>query len=405
MRIIIIDLLFSWPPHGGADVDVYHVARGLIAQGHDVRLLFIRETSVWERGQADITTLPFPAECLSFEPASFTESEVCRRIVEAVNRTDPAFIFLAQGYFLKVPLILALKQYPIISRCYAHETACHKDILRFKHGAPCPNEYKRTPDTCRACALESHRNAIITNTYNAWTQEYRATSAWSPSFYMRFRNAMHSLHGVIVTNQQMRTQVTGLCERIHVIPPGVDVERFALAAEKKRNDCPVLLAPGRMEDPAKGMGMLLDAAARLAEAGRRFELHVTLPEGHGGPSWLKPIGKVDHEEMPKTYQGADICVVPSVWEEPFGIVALEAMASGVPVCASRTGGLQDIVVHEKTGTLFTPGDANALAATLDKMLDNRDELKTMGMAGRTRVLEHYTWDNVLECHYKNLFQY
>ena len=404
MRIIIIDLLFSWPPHGGADVDVYHVARGLRDQGHEVSLLFIKESSIWERGQADINALPFPAECLSFESKSFTESFVCERIGEAVSHVHPDFIFLAQGYFLKVPLILALKKYPIISRCYAHETACHKDILRFKRNVPCPNEYWRTPDICRDCALESHRSAIVTGNYNAWTQEYEATCAWSSSFYDRFLEAMQALYGVIVTNRQMCDQVAGLCNRIFVIPPGVDVNRFSSTTQKVRNEKPILFAPGRMEDPAKGMQVLLDAAAKLADSGRSFELHVTLPEGYNGPSWLKPIGKIDHADMPQVYQATDLCVVPSIWEEPFGIVALEAMASELPVCASRTGGLQDIVLHEETGMLFTPGNAESLAETLARMIDNRDELDRMGKAGRTRVLEQYTWDKILERHYTNLFQ-
>ena len=65
---------------------------------------------------------------------------------------------------------------------------------------------------------------------------------------------MHALHGVIVTNQQMRRQVTGLCKRIYVIPHGVDAGRFAPAAEKQWNERPVLFAPGRMERCLKVMG-------------------------------------------------------------------------------------------------------------------------------------------------------
>lgn len=404
MRIVLVDLLFSWPPHGGADVDVYHVAQRLMAQGHEVHLIFVREPLSWERGQADDTALPFPAECLSFSEGTLTEAAVVARVREAVAKYCPDFVFLTQGYFLKIPLALALKEYRVISRCYAHETACHRDILRFKNGAPCPNEYRRTPDVCRACALEHQRSAIQQGRHNAWSHEYMTTRAWSQEFYDRFIKAMRSLYAVVITTEQMREQVAGLCDRIHVIPNGVEATRFVPLERDSESEVPVIFSPGRMEDPAKGIQVLLDAAAMLADEGRKFEVHATLPEGHGGPPWLKAVGKISQEEMPRAYQEADICVVPSVWDEPFGIVALEAMASGLPVCATRAGGLQDIVIHEQTGLLFERGNAAALAAALAKMLDNKTICRAMGEAGRTRVLEEYRWEKIMEEYYPPLFR-
>lgn len=404
MRIAIIDLLFSWPPHGGADVDVYHVAQGLCAQGHETHLIFIRDPSTWERGQADAGALPFSAECLSFAAGALTEAAVTAQIRQAVVNYRPDYVFLTQAYFFKVPLILALKDFRVISRCYAHETACHRDILRFKDGGPCPNEYRRTPDICRACAVTSQRDTIRRGRHNAWSQEYLATNAWSTEFYDRFMEAMHSLYGLVVTTKQMRDQVAGLCDNIHVIPNGVEVTRFAPSLQTSDPQMPVIFSPGRMEDPAKGMQVLLDAASMLADEGRNFEVCATLPEGHGGPTWLKAVGKIAYEDMPRIYQNADICVVPSVWDEPFGIVALEAMASGLPVCATRAGGLQDIVVHEKTGLLFDRGNAASLADGLRKMLENDTLRRTMGMAGRSRVVDNYRWESILEDFYPLLFQ-
>jgi len=403
MRITIIDLLFSWPPHGGADVDVFHVARGLRALGHEASLLFVREASCWERGQADPGMLPFPADQISFAENGMTEENVVAQVGERVARYEPDFIVLTQGYFLKVPLILALQRYRVISRCYAHETACHKDILRFKNGAPCPNEYRRTPDICRACALESRRADVLKGGGDAWSREYVATQAWTPAFYDRFIAAMRALYAVVVTTEQMRPQVAGLCDRIHIIPHGVDTARFDPAGMAPQEKPPVILAAGRMEDPAKGMKALLDAAAMLADEGRRFELRATLPEGGAYPVWLKPVGKISHDDMPGLYREADVCVVPSLWDEPFGIVALEAMASALPVCASRVGGLQDIILDKTTGLLFERGNAAALAAALRRLLENGQMRRTMGKAGRARAVEHYGWDALIERHYPSLF--
>jgi len=213
------------------------------------------------------------------------------------------------------------------------------------------------------------------------------------------------LYAVVITTEQMRDQVAGLCDNIHVIPNGVEVTRFVPSIKDPEREKPVLFSPGRMEDPAKGIQVLLDAAAMLAAEGRKFEVRATLPEGHGGPPWLKAVGKIAQEDMPRAYQEADICVVPSVWNEPFGIVALEAMASGLPVCATRAGGLQEIVVHEQTGLLFERGSAVSLADALRKMLDNKAVCRTMGQAGRTRVLERYNWEMILKQYYPPLFQY
>ncbi len=402
-RIAIVDLLFSWPPHGGADVDVYHVTQGLCAQGHDARLFFVHDPASWERGQADPAALPFPAERLLFAPGEMNEATLTARIRERLDQWQPDFVLLTQGYFFKTPLILALGAYRVISRCYAHETACHRDILRFKDGAPCPYEYRHTPEICRACALAHQRTAITQHHYNAWTQEYMGTQAWTPAYYDRFMEAMQSLYAVIVTTKQMRTQVEGLCKRIHVVPHGVDAQRFTPRTDAPPDGPPVIFAPGRLEDPAKGLDVLLAAAQLLADEGRRFTVQATVPEGRSGPDWLRALGKIPPDAMVRAYQQADIAVVPSVWDEPFGIVALEAMAAALPVCAAQVGGLQDIVVHGETGMLFERGNAPALADALRPLLDDQEARHTMGAAGRDRVLKRYQWDTVLQEHYPPLF--
>ncbi len=403
MRIAIVDLLFSWPPHGGADVDVYQVAQGLCARGHEVHLFYVHDPSSWERGQATADALPFPAKRLVFSPGGLTLAGVTGRIREELERWSPDYVLLTQGYFLKTPIALALRNFRVISRCYAHETACHKDILRFKDGAPCPNEYYRTPDLCRACAAESQRSAITQRHYNAWTWEYMETQAWTPDYYKQFMDAMRSLHAVIVTTEQMRAQVAELCNQIHVVPHGVDPEQFTPRGNAAADAPPVIFAPGRLEDPAKGLDILLAGTQLLADEGRRFEVRVTLPEGRSGPPWLHPLGKIPHDAMPRAYQEADISVTPSLWDEPFGIVALEAMATALPVCASEAGGLRDIVVHGETGMLFERGNAKALAAALRPLLDDPALRRQMGAAGRARVLQEYQWDVVLERYYGPMF--
>jgi D-inositol-3-phosphate glycosyltransferase len=105
------------------------------------------------------------------------------------------------------------------------------------------------------------------------------------------------------------------------------------------------------------------------------------------------LGRVEHAEMPKLLQSADV-VVTVPWYEPFGIVPLEAMACGRPVIAAAVGGLADTVVDGVTGILVPARDPQALAAALRALATDQIRCEGYGMAGRQRVLARYTWDRV-----------
>jgi glycosyltransferase involved in cell wall biosynthesis len=97
--------------------------------------------------------------------------------------------------------------------------------------------------------------------------------------------------------------------------------------------------------------------------------------------------------LPAYYAAADVCVVPSHYE-PFGLVAIEAMASGTPVVASDVGGLQFTVIPEETGLLAQPKDEVAFAAAIDRILSNPEWRNQLGLAARERVEQKFSWDGV-----------
>jgi starch synthase len=80
--------------------------------------------------------------------------------------------------------------------------------------------------------------------------------------------------------------------------------------------------------------------------------------------------------------------------EPFGIINLEAMACGRPVVASAVGGIPEVVVPGKTGLLVPPADPGALAEALNCVLRDRAMARQMGLAGRRRVEEHFSWISI-----------
>ncbi len=401
MRLAFVDLLFSWPPHGGADVDLYHVVQGIQSAGHEVQVFGVRSDLSWERGDFVAEELPFPAVVVDLGGRVPDRKHLPAQLREAVDAWRPDAVFVCDGFLLKPYVINALAQYPLVARYYAYEAVCQRDILHFKDGQPCPNLYPTTPDACRRCALEHLGPEIRRGVGLSWVQEYLGARAYAPGYHQVLLDALGNLEAAIVYNERMGGQLAPYCRDVAVVPGGVDPAQFPFAEVPSRGqeDRKIILMAGRAEDPAKGLATLLEAGELLRRERGDFEIQATLPVDDPGPEWLHPLGWCPHEKIKALYATCDVCVAPSIWEEPFGIVALEAMATGRPVCASRVGGLQEIVHHGETGLLFSAGDGAGLARHLATLLDDAVLRSRMGAAGRRLVEQEYDWRVIVERHY------
>lgn len=141
----------------------------------------------------------------------------------------------------------------------------------------------------------------------------------------------------------------------------------------------------------KGIGVLLDAYERT---GFGVPLVVLGPRHSDTPTrWpggVTVVHDVPHDQVLAAWPHAGVAVVPSVWPEPFGMVAVEALTAGVPVVASATGGLIDIVDDEVTGLLVPPGDADALAAAVRRLVEDRNLAERLGREGAVRAARFAT---------------
>jgi glycosyltransferase involved in cell wall biosynthesis len=155
----------------------------------------------------------------------------------------------------------------------------------------------------------------------------------------------------------------------------------------------------------KGLHWLLDA---YAGGGLRLPLVVVgTPRRDMPRTW--PAGvvvrtDVPHHEVMAAWRHAGIGLVPSLWPEPFGLVAVEAMRSGVPVVASRIGALPEIVVHGSTGFLVTPGNTTELRAAIRRLDEDPAVRRKMGAAGLVRA-DQFSAETVTrryEQHYRRL---
>ena len=199
--------------------------------------------------------------------------------------------------------------------------------------------------------------------------------------------------------------------RIRLAPCGVDLSTFRpLDREESRqrlglNGDKVLLYVGRIES-LKGVELLVHTAALLdtcepvrvlvvgddngqdREVDRLRRLAETLQVDDA----FHFVGRVAQEELPVYYSAADVCVVPSFYES-FGLAALESMACGTPVVASRVGGLSTVVRHGSTGYLKSWRCPEAFASSLEMIISSKSLQSSMGLAARRRA-EDMSWDKV-----------
>jgi glycosyltransferase involved in cell wall biosynthesis len=195
----------------------------------------------------------------------------------------------------------------------------------------------------------------------------------------------------------------GLTGELELLPLGVDVERFRPIDRPAPSGRLRVGFVGRLI-PQKGVDVLVGALAHdnrldadVYGAGPEFETLVTLADELGLSSRVTFHGYVDEAALPEVFPTFDVLAVPSLpvsgWLEQFGRVVVEAQASGVPVVASASGALPDVV--GQAGILAPPGDPMALAAALVRMLDEPglwDRLRSEG----TESVGRYSWERVAE---------
>ena len=200
--------------------------------------------------------------------------------------------------------------------------------------------------------------------------------------------------------------------RLVVIPNGVDPAPFDRARAIDRGSIGVppvaflTIYVGRL-DPQKGLGFLLEAASKVAEA--RADWHLALVgdgpdrEALRSRSDSHPLLKQRvhwlgrRDDVPALLKAADVLVLPSLWEGMPNVV-LEAMAARLAVIGTAVEGTEDLVIPERTGWLVPPRDPRALAGALLEAVDDPSRLRRFGEAARDRVEASFTPARVVEAY-------
>jgi len=200
--------------------------------------------------------------------------------------------------------------------------------------------------------------------------------------------------------------------RLVEVPNGVDHQRFHPGIDSSAlrgryglpHASPIVLFVATLDAAHyfKGLRVLLAALPLLPAAtlvvvggGDRRQAYESEARAAGLASRVRFVGPVSEAELPCHFALADVVSVPSITRgEAFGLVIVEAMATGKPVVASRLPGVRSVVDDGTTGLLAEPGDAADLAAKLRVALDDPILARRMGARGRQKVEERYDWRRI-----------
>lgn len=195
--------------------------------------------------------------------------------------------------------------------------------------------------------------------------------------------------------------------KMEVIPDGLDLGRFEPVQREVNPKKVRVLTIGRLI-PRKGFQFLIRALPHIIEnAVADFEIEIVgdgpyqaellkLAETLGVGSHIRWAGSVPYAELPEKYRAADVFVLPSL-AEGMPLVVLEAMGTGLPIVASAVQGIDELVAEGINGALFEPGDVEALANALVRLINAGETRVKMGKASVARVAP-YDWKHIADAY-------
>lgn len=347
MKIAAIDWLFNWSRDGGdsgARTDTFLILSGLARRGHDVSLIVPSSHSqIFPRGVVKTSVLPLPFKLLRVREGwvgNFIKGmEYC--IQERLRRGhsfDHYMVF--DSWYMKPQTIEMVAKYgrPNV-RQYSYESFCPMAYHRVLNGQPCQGSIFLDTYKCILCGrghywqmLEAgpkRRDACLEYMESrAWTSDYRQIS-----FDAHIKASITSMGSVV--GKFLKKNF----DDVQVIPGMMSCEFEVTDPEN------YIVIPGRCDDPIKGVRQTVRAIAQTTD----YSIYITGSESVEGATSLGWLSLHAYRDL---LRQARAVVVPSICEEGFGIVALDALTFGVPVIARNRGGLRDIVIHGVNGFLY-----------------------------------------------------
>ena len=252
-----------------------------------------------------------------------------------------------------------------------------------------------------------------------WTAPTKGTFEWGKAlgWWTGARRVLDNASAILCVGQNEQAEVQSRFPRKNVIhlPNGVDAQRFASgdgAGFRARHSIPasafVIVVVGRI-DPQKNQLLALRILAEMRRGGLHAHLVLIGPVTNadydatlnreieaGGLTEFVTLsrGLRSHDpELVNAYHAASLFLLPSI-HEPFGIVILEAWAAGLPVVASRVGGVPSFVINGEDGALFPPDDLDAACSLVRHLAANPEARLRLANTGQKKARQEFGWDRI-----------
>lgn len=383
----ILQTTDSYPPPlvGGRDLQTQLLSHELVARGHTVEVACLAGSAgavtEWD-GPVRVHRLEGWARVLRglyvdpdkpFHP-TLPDPGMMRQLRSLIAAFRPDVVHAHSWLLYSLLPLLPTRDTRLVVAISEYGFVCPKNTFVYKGGVCTgPSYFKCIPCASqqyglgRALALTTGQRAMRpwTGRVDRYVANSRATAAASSRLPGR-RGASIRIITPFVPDAVFGR---GGVERPAFVPPTGDYIMFA----------------GGM-GPHKGITVLLEAWPRVVPAPPLVLAGVRRPDTpEHFPAGVIVAEQVPHREVLAGWRHALAAVVPSLWPEPFGTVAVEAMATGTPVIASDVGGLADIVEDGVTGFLVPPGDVGTLASRLQRLVEDPELRLRMGVAATHRA--------------------
>lgn len=374
MKILLVNDYAT--PTGGAEILMLALRDGLRQRGHDARLFASsarpRQSEMLADYECFGTTSRYRTLLQAANPWAFW------RFREVLAEFQPDVVHVMMFLTQLSPLILPLlREVPSLYHVQWYRPVCPVGTKMLPDGTAC-----QVP-----AGTVCYRNRCL------------PLRDWVPlMFQMKLWRRWRKAFNVIVANSEAvrRRLIDEGLAPVEVVFNGVPIT----SPRPPLSSSPAVAFAGRLVRE-KGVDVLLRAFARvvaeiptarllLAGDGPERKRLTKLTAELGLSATVSMLGHLSREQLERARAGAWVQCVPSRWAEPFGMVAAEAMMRGTAVVASRCGGLTEIVQDGRTGILVPPGDAEALAEALLRLLGNRELAEQMGRAGREVALARFS---------------
>lgn len=396
MRILLVSDFYP-PSIGGTEQHVQGLATKLVEQKHQVIVATTGRPSFSKAEGMEPAVYKFE-HSLSRLPVAFSDT----RYKFIAPLSDPIFaenlskligdfrpdIIHAHGWSMfTASKVAKSRRVPVVATLHDYGFFCPKRTLYVERSSSlCPllgKDRLRISLQCVGCSVES----------------YGLRAPIMPMLMKYSSSLLSNIQQFIAVSSYVKQ----VAERsslspVSCIPNFIDTKVVRATTMYKESDNVGVLFLGTLARH-KGVEVLLKAFRELCRRGLKIQLTMVGRSFTGfdvrPPPEVKMIRDATYNQTLNAIASSKILVIPSIWPEPFGIVALEGMAFSKPIIASQSGGLVDLVIPEKNGLLVPPGDATSLADAISELYFDDDRIERMGLYGNQYLKEMFDTEVVI----------